>query len=90
MMCPYFRKPLLHEGAMFQTFKDQLKVENPAEVLRGQDGIFEVVSPCGYTFEVTCRPGSPMQVRELRHLGSAYLRPEHPVWEIRRLRPTAA
>jgi len=75
---------------MIQTFDDRLKVENPAEVLRGQDGIFEVVSPYGYTFEVTCRPGSTMQVRELRHLESADLRPERPVWEIRRLRLAAA
>jgi hypothetical protein len=75
---------------MVKTFEDQLKVENPAEVLRGQDGIFEVVSPYGYTFEVTCRPGTTMQVRELRHLEPAQFRPERSVWEIRRLRPAAA
>jgi hypothetical protein len=75
---------------MLQTFEDPLKVENPAEVLRGQEGLFEVVSPYGYTFEVICQPGVLMQVRELHHSDSANLKPEQIVWKIRRLRPTAA
>jgi hypothetical protein len=74
---------------MLHSFDERLKVENPAEILRGQDGVFEVVSPYGYTFEVTCRPGIAMQVRELRHLENWKLHAEQPIWEIRRLRPTA-
>ena len=42
-----------------------LEVENPAEVLRSQDGTFQVISPTGYIFRVTCRKGRNMRVREI-------------------------
>ena len=42
-----------------------VEVDNPAEVLRNQDGTFKVVSPYGHVFQVTCRRGSNMHVREI-------------------------
>lgn len=42
-----------------------LEVENPTEVLRNEDGTFQVISPSGYIFRVTCRKGRNMQVREV-------------------------
>ena len=42
-----------------------VEVLNPAEILRNQDGIFEVTSPYGHVFQVTCRRGTKMSVREL-------------------------
>ena len=43
-----------------------MEVENPAEVLRDEDGVlFEVTSPYGHLFQVTCRPGATMEVREI-------------------------
>jgi hypothetical protein len=42
-----------------------LEVENPAEVLRNEDGTFKVISPSGYVFRVTCRRGHKMSVREI-------------------------
>lgn len=41
------------------------EVGNPAEILRNQDGIFEVISPYGHVFQVTCRRGAKMSVREI-------------------------
>ncbi len=40
-----------------------VEVENPAEVLRDEDGVFEVTSPYGYVFQVMCRRRSKMSVR---------------------------
>lgn len=42
-----------------------LEVENPAEALRDQDGTFRVVSPSGLVFQVTCRRGSNMRIRQI-------------------------
>jgi hypothetical protein len=44
---------------------DTLEVVNPAEILRNQVGIFEVISPYGHVFQVTCRRGAKMSVREI-------------------------
>ena len=64
-------------------------VLNPAEILRNQDGIFEVTSPYGHTFQVTCRRGAKMSVREISE-------PQMPqgaesmTWRIKRIpRPVA-
>lgn len=43
----------------------KLEVENPAEALRDQDGTFRVVSPSGLVFQVTCRRGSNMRIRQI-------------------------
>jgi hypothetical protein len=62
-----------------------IEVENPAEVLRDEDGTFEVTSPYGHTFQVLCRRGTKMSVRQIAE-------PQRPVatpgimWRIRRVR----
>jgi len=42
-----------------------LEIDNPAEFLRNQNGVFEVTSPYGHTFLVTCRQGTRMSAREV-------------------------
>jgi hypothetical protein len=42
-----------------------VEVENPAEALRNQNGIFRVTSPDGQVFQVTCRTGLNMRIREI-------------------------
>lgn len=42
-----------------------VEVENPAEALRNQNGIFRVTSPDGQVFQVTCRTGANMRIREI-------------------------
>lgn len=41
------------------------EVENPAEALRNEDGIFRVISPYGHIFQVTCRKGRNIRIREI-------------------------
>jgi len=50
---------------MIEMVSGTVEVLNPAEILRNQDGIFEVTSPYGHVFQVTCRRGAKMSVREL-------------------------
>ena len=50
---------------MIETVNGTVEVVNPAEILRSQDGIFEVTSPYGHVFQVTCRRGAKMSVREI-------------------------
>ena len=45
--------------------KGMLQVKNPAEALRNRDGQFKVISPNGYIFQVTCRRGRKIQIREM-------------------------
>jgi hypothetical protein len=52
---------------MLQPFRDAVTVDNPAEILRNQIGVFEVVSPYGLVFQVTCQPGTTMKMREVSH-----------------------
>lgn len=69
---------------MIEQFTNTWEVENPAEFLRNQNGEYEVISPYGHIFEVVCRRGSQMSVREVSE-------PQWPVsvpgamWRIRRL-----
>jgi hypothetical protein len=74
---------------MIETVNGTVEVVNPAEILRHQDGIFEVTSPYGHVFQVTCRRGTKMSVREIREsqrLQSA----ESSTWRIKRVaRPVA-
>ncbi len=41
------------------------EVDNPAEALRNEDGTFRVTSPNGHIFQVTCRTGRNMRIREI-------------------------
>jgi hypothetical protein len=74
---------------MIQTFDSPLVVENPAEVLRNEDGIFEVTSPYGHVFSVVCRPGVQMNVREISQ-SEINVMPARAVWQIKRIRTAAA
>jgi hypothetical protein len=47
------------------------EVENPAEALRNEDGIFRVISPYGQVFRVTCKKGHNMRIREIGSLESS-------------------
>ena len=68
-----------------------LEVENPAEVLRNKTGIFEVTSPYGHTFEVTCHSGTRMSMRELGVPKRAPITPQDGAsWKIRRLKKAVA
>ena len=69
---------------MIETVSGTVEVVNPAEILRNQDGIFEVTSPYGHVFQVTCRRGAKMSVREIsepQRLQSA----ESITWRIKRV-----
>jgi hypothetical protein len=74
---------------MIEMVNGTVEVLNPAEILRNQDGIFEVTSPYGHVFQVTCRRGAKMSVRELsepqRSLGG-----ENMTWRIKRVARTVA
>jgi hypothetical protein len=61
-----------------------IEVENPAEVLRDENGVFEVISPYGYVFQVTCQRGSRMSVREISEPKRARV-PDRERWRIQRL-----
>lgn len=45
--------------------EETLEVANPAEALRNQNGKFKVTSPNGYIFQVTCRKGTEIRIREI-------------------------
>jgi len=60
-----------------------VEVKSPVEALRDEDGIFEVSSPYGHTFQVTCRRGGRMDVRELAE--SRHKVPIRVLWRIRRI-----
>ena len=68
---------------MINTLDQTIEVENPAEVLRNVDGTFDVTSPYGHIFQVRCRRGAKMTVRQI-------VEPKLPVanpgviWRIRR------
>ena len=67
-----------------------LIVENPAEILRNEDGIFEVTSPYGHIFRVTCRRGAQMSVHEITQPNLVeQLSPTRFVWRIKRLQQAA-
>jgi len=70
---------------MIQPFDSPLVVENPAEVLRNEEGIFEVTSPFGHVFAVTCRRGSQMKVREIGQSDDLQIFAARSVWQIRRI-----
>jgi hypothetical protein len=61
-----------------------VEVKSPVEALRDEDGIFEVTSPYGLVFQVTCRRGTRMGVREISEPKRANV-PDRMVWRIRRI-----
>jgi len=69
---------------MIENVNGTLEVVNPAEILRNQDGIFEVTSPYGHLFEGTCRRGARMSVRELSEPAPAQVA-KHMIWRIKRI-----
>lgn len=71
---------------MLSPVEGSLIVENPAEILRNEDGIFEVTSPYGHVFRVTCKRGTQMSVHEITQpdLVEQYS-PTRFVWRIRRI-----
>jgi len=69
---------------MIDTLNGIVEVINPAEILRNQDGIFEVISPYGHVFQVTCRRGTKMNVREISEPQRSQS-VENTVWRIKRV-----
>lgn len=65
-------------------------VENPAEILRNEEGIFEVISPYGHVFQVVCRRGSQMNVREITQADASEITPTRFVWRIKRVERMSA
>jgi hypothetical protein len=74
---------------MIDTRHGTLEVENPAETLRDEDGLFEVTSPYGHVFQVTCRRGVRMNVREISEPKYAAV-PDQVRWRIRRISDNVA
>jgi hypothetical protein len=50
--------PFPGETTMIDAPHGTVEVESPAEVLRDENGVFEVTSPYGYVFQATCRRGA--------------------------------
>lgn len=69
---------------MIDTSDGAIEVKSPVEALRNADGVFEVSSPYGHVFQVTCRRGGRMDVRELTEPKRALV-PERILWRIRRI-----
>jgi hypothetical protein len=69
---------------MLETLNGTVEAVNPAEILRNQDGIFEVTSPYGHVFQVTCRRGAKMSVREISEPKRAQSA-ESTTWRIKRV-----
>jgi hypothetical protein len=65
------------------------EVDNPAELLRNEDGMFEVTSPFGCAFWVMCRPGTKMTIREISEPKVARKK-EEGKWRIRRINSSVA
>jgi YesN/AraC family two-component response regulator len=62
-----------------------IEVENPAEALKDESGTFEVISPYGHIFQVTCRPGARMRVQEISEPHSLQSVPTGVTWRVRRI-----
>lgn len=71
---------------MLSSAEGSLIVENPAEILRNEEGVFEVTSPYGHVFRVTCKRGTQMSVHEITQPDLVeQLSPARFVWRIRRI-----
>ena len=71
-----------------ETLELDLETDNPAEFLRNERGAFEVTSPYGQVFWVTCRYGSRMHVRQVSEPKIAWDR-QQKTWKIRRVNSAA-
>jgi hypothetical protein len=60
-----------------------IEAENPAVELRNAEGMFEVTSPYGHVFHVTCRRGTRMSVRAISDPKQANVADR--IWRIRRI-----
>jgi hypothetical protein len=69
---------------MIDAADDAVEVKSPVEALRNEDGVFEVSSPYGHVFQVTCRRGGRMDVREISEPKHAKV-PDRMLWRIRRI-----
>jgi hypothetical protein len=69
---------------MIDSPDDTLEVDNPEEILRHEQGIFEVTSPNGHVYQVRCRPGRKMDVYDISEPQRADL-PQGTLWRIRRV-----
>lgn len=65
------------------------EVENLAEVLPNEDGVFDVTSPYGYVFQVKCRRGSKLSDRQISEPNCAR-ESGRMTWRIRRLNRAVA
>jgi hypothetical protein len=74
----------MEDPAMSPSLQDAVTVDNPAEILRNQNGIFEIVSPYGLVFHVTCQPGTTMKMREVGHPPRS-AEPFTMAWRIRKI-----
>jgi hypothetical protein len=74
---------------MIDAHNDTVEVENPAEVLRDEDGVFQVTSPYGYVFQVICHRGSRMGIREIIEAKRVKI-PGRDLWRIQRLNRNVA
>lgn len=69
---------------MIDAADSTVEVKSPVEALRNEDGVFEVSSPYGHIFQVTCLRGGMMDVREMNEPKNAKV-PERILWRIRRI-----
>ncbi len=74
---------------MIDSPDDTIEVDNPEEILRHEDGIFEVTSPDGHVFQVRCRRGREMATYDIGEPRRVDL-PQGTLWRIRRLGGAAA
>jgi len=79
-------KPERKVSHMIQASESPLVVENPAEILRNEEGIFEVTSPYGHVFAVVCRRGARMNVREISQAEQPDMSIPRSLWQIKRIR----
>jgi hypothetical protein len=54
---------------MIDKAKIKVKVQNPAAVLLDEDGVFELTSPWGDVFRVTCHRGVGMAFTQVDEVG---------------------
>ncbi len=75
---------------MISTTEATSTVENPAEFLRNEEGVFEVTSPYGHIFRVICKPGAQMQVSAVSEPQRRQPAPETMTWHIRKVSTRSA
>ena len=67
---------------MVSVTNDEIRANNPAEVLLWQEGQFEVISPTGDVFLVTCQRGVKMAFTRISE--DAPRKRSKTTWRIRR------